>query len=518
MHITAIRYRSLPSVGQIIKPISLGWPTHYHTARRSIRAMASFTVALSVLFAIATGIPEYRKRMPNPDAQISNGLECAQLGHVGCVAGARYVNEFGSDFAAANYTWTKEFCEKDSDGDGVSNGAELGDPCCEFVVGGSPARSDDLSLPGDSDSKPKDPKNRVCSTKSTASAADPPSESRLEKSTTETNATVQVATFTPTPSSNVVEAPSVSPSSGSVSKSAPTPSSAETKQSSTPAGSTAADKVSPTAPASEESETVSISKSTTTTSKSNVPGSEGESKNTSEVVPKTTPESATSPDSTSASASVRPIVSEEEPSLVSEGSTPSTPTPSQSDFGLIPLAQEQSTPPAPSPACFSADSLVTLEDGREVRMEDVSVGDRVMVASGRYSQVFMFTHALSDVQQEFVVLHSSSGSRIALTAGHYIYASGRLVRAADVREGDSVRLGNGSVSRIVRITVSRKRGLFNPQTVQGDIVVNGVVASTYTESISYNVAHAMLAPLRTLYSFTGVYTEMLDNGVETYLS
>ncbi len=38
------------------------------------------------------------------------------------------VNSFGSDFGSG--PWTLGLCLKDSDGDGQSNGCELGDPCC----------------------------------------------------------------------------------------------------------------------------------------------------------------------------------------------------------------------------------------------------------------------------------------------------------------------------------------------------------------------------------------------------
>jgi hypothetical protein len=37
---------------------------------------------------------------------------------------------FLQDFAAAGHAWTKELCQADSDGDGFSNGQELGDPQC----------------------------------------------------------------------------------------------------------------------------------------------------------------------------------------------------------------------------------------------------------------------------------------------------------------------------------------------------------------------------------------------------
>ena len=44
-------------------------------------------------------------------------------------------NPFGLDFSANGYKWDRTLCEKDSDGDGVPNGVELGDPHCHWRVG-----------------------------------------------------------------------------------------------------------------------------------------------------------------------------------------------------------------------------------------------------------------------------------------------------------------------------------------------------------------------------------------------
>ncbi|CAD7936182.1 unnamed protein product [Amoebophrya sp. A120] len=44
-------------------------------------------------------------------------------------------NEWYLDFRAAGRAWTDELCRKDSDGDGMTNGLELGDPCCKWTVG-----------------------------------------------------------------------------------------------------------------------------------------------------------------------------------------------------------------------------------------------------------------------------------------------------------------------------------------------------------------------------------------------
>ncbi|KAE9037371.1 hypothetical protein PR003_g6593 [Phytophthora rubi] len=68
----------------------------------------------------------FQKKIPNG----ANVPGVQALGHDRDGGGPN--NDFGQDFIAAMFQWTKDFCEKDSDGDGQTNGQELGDPCCEF--------------------------------------------------------------------------------------------------------------------------------------------------------------------------------------------------------------------------------------------------------------------------------------------------------------------------------------------------------------------------------------------------
>ncbi|GMF24089.1 unnamed protein product [Phytophthora lilii] len=95
--------------------------------------------------------------MPNFVWHVPNGAnipEAPAIGHVMTDFPRR--NVFGQDFESAGLEWTKELCETDSDKDGQTNGQELGDPCCEWTIGSSPAWSSGISHPGDA-TKTSDP-------------------------------------------------------------------------------------------------------------------------------------------------------------------------------------------------------------------------------------------------------------------------------------------------------------------------------------------------------------------------
>ncbi|XP_050414252.2 uncharacterized protein LOC126828504 [Patella vulgata] len=62
--------------------------------------------------------------------------------------GKENLNFFGKDFASAGHQWTDALCKKDSDGDGKTNGQELGDPNCIWSPESFPERNTDISHPG----------------------------------------------------------------------------------------------------------------------------------------------------------------------------------------------------------------------------------------------------------------------------------------------------------------------------------------------------------------------------------
>lgn len=148
--------------------------------------------------------------------------------------------------------------------------------------------------------------------------------------------------------------------------------------------------------------------------------------------------------------------------------------------------------------CFPASAVVETPAG-PVAMENLSIGDRVLVGDGSFSTVFMFTHKDSEARHGFVKILTSAGRAITATAGHYVLVGGGMVAAGGVRVGDVMTLGEGGETQVVAVERIFGAGLYNPQTLDGRIVVDGLVASTYTKAVEPGLAHAALAPLRALY-------------------
>lgn len=121
-----------------------------------------FFAATSVAFCaveFANALPSFGTRIPNGEnvpcppslvEEDNSGCTasgyCLGLGHPNCGGfqpedktegnpPSILLSPFGEDWRSNGFLWTKELCELDSDGDGYTNGEELGDPCCTWSVG-----------------------------------------------------------------------------------------------------------------------------------------------------------------------------------------------------------------------------------------------------------------------------------------------------------------------------------------------------------------------------------------------
>jgi len=159
--------------------------------------------------------------------------------------------------------------------------------------------------------------------------------------------------------------------------------------------------------------------------------------------------------------------------------------------------KDGSTPnPDSGSVCFPVSATVELEGGAIIKMKELEVGDRVRVGANEFSEVVVWSHKDPDVlYSNFVELDIENGRRsLRLTASHMVYSSGELKPAGLVQVGEYMEDADFGTSQVtgVRKNLTLK-GLMNPHTLHGNIVVDGIVVSTYTSAISANVAHALLA-------------------------
>ena len=123
-----------------------------------------FFLRIALTTSTVFAFPQYSdlipngKSVPNPNPQ---GGIWAGVGHENA-AGGGPLNPFGEDFRLNNFVWTEQLCQTDSDGDGRSNGVELGDPDCVWSPGDIPAEPS-LSHPGLSDVPRDEPATSSCS-------------------------------------------------------------------------------------------------------------------------------------------------------------------------------------------------------------------------------------------------------------------------------------------------------------------------------------------------------------------
>lgn len=146
-----------------------------------IKYILIVSLTLFHLFVLTSSYPYLLSLIPNGHSHnvIISGMDCKPLGHQNCEGGAA-LNPFGADFADNGYKWTKELCEMDSDSDGLSNGQELGDPCCLWNADRPKdieLRLLNLSHPGDSKSKNNAPNECVYKTNEIKLSSGTPEES-----------------------------------------------------------------------------------------------------------------------------------------------------------------------------------------------------------------------------------------------------------------------------------------------------------------------------------------------------
>ena len=179
-------------------------------------------------------------------------------------------------------------------------------------------------------------------------------------------------------------------------------------------------------------------------------------------------------------------------------------------------------------SCFPATATVTTDDGGTKEMRDVQVGDRVEVvrADGSlgFEDVYLLTHKDATATSSYVRLSLDGGRSLVLSPRHFIptatggstaWADRTVLGADEVRAGDRIWQLDQGVMRLATVAAATREpadGAFNPLTMDGTIVVDGVVASAHSDwfldgyvsaDTQAKVYQAMFAPVRGLYRIMG---------------
>jgi hypothetical protein len=160
--------------------------------------------------------------------------------------------------------------------------------------------------------------------------------------------------------------------------------------------------------------------------------------------------------------------------------------------------------------CFPGSSVVTLSSGRSVPLEDLQVGDKVLVRDSTghlsFDTVYMFGHKEYETFNEFIAMKAGSYT-VYVTGEHYVFCVKHekevCVAAKDVQVGDYLLVvtseGCLTPQSVEAVMFERKRGLFAPFTNSGSIVVDGVLMSCYIDVLTHSACHTLLWPVRQLY-------------------
>lgn len=175
------------------------------------------------------------------------------------------------------------------------------------------------------------------------------------------------------------------------------------------------------------------------------------------------------------------------------------------------LEGDQLTATGSEPSCFPGSAKVELESGSTVAMRNLRIGDSVRVSSTEYSKVYVFSHRDAHATAQYLRI-SAGNSSIVMTLGHLLPVNGgQLAPAAAVTAGDRIQSSSGKWTAVTSVRPAFASGLYNPHTLQGEIVVDGICVSTYTTAVPVSLAKTLLAPIRGMHAL-GLVKESLFIG------
>lgn len=167
--------------------------------------------------------------------------------------------------------------------------------------------------------------------------------------------------------------------------------------------------------------------------------------------------------------------------------------------------------------CFSYDSTVKLQNGVNLQVRNLKVGDfvQVMTQQGKigFSEVMMFADYKPDIPHALHLLIETKkpAKHITLTPSHLIFTTSNSTgtqlhskHAGNVLPGEFILVSaNGRLvpSQVKRVSLVKRTGLVAPVTMEGNVIVDGVLSSCYAMISDHEIAHIAFGPLRLIHIY-----------------
>jgi len=116
-------------------------------------------------------------------------------------------------------------------------------------------------------------------------------------------------------------------------------------------------------------------------------------------------------------------------------------------------------------------------------MNRLQVGDHVMVGSNKFQRIYGFSHKTDSHIAKFLQIYlENTDDPLEMTPSHFAFVAGKNgpIPASELQVGDHLYNVVDGENKVIKIeSATYEDGLFSPLTLDGTIVVNDLLMSTY---------------------------------------
>jgi len=133
--------------------------------------------------------------------------------------------------------------------------------------------------------------------------------------------------------------------------------------------------------------------------------------------------------------------------------------------------------------CFSSQNTVEVEGVGTIPMNELKIGDSILVDENKYERVYSFGHRSDNIPTKFLSITTTDGEKLELTQSHLVFVKEKnddstitTIPASELKRGMQLLHKNNKnkedESKIKSITTVQRKGMYAPFTPSGTIIIN----------------------------------------------